>query len=81
MSLADIKARISAEAQEQVRAIEAENNALVADIERKAAGEAKAIRDSYGERLAREEPEVLKRREIVAGSTRRRWTWEFARIS
>ena len=67
MSLADIKARISAEAQDQVRAIEAENNALVADIEKKAAGEAKAIRDSYGERLAREEPEVLKRREIVAG--------------
>ena len=66
MSLADIKARISAEAQEQVRAIEAENNALVADIERKAASEAKAIRDSYNERFAREEPEVLKRREIVA---------------
>ena len=66
MSLADIKARISAEAQDQVRAIEAENNALVADIERKAADEAKALRDSYGERLAREEPEVLKRREIVA---------------
>ena len=41
MSLADIKARISAEAQDQVRAIEAENNALVADIEKKAAGEAK----------------------------------------
>ena len=50
-----------------MRAIEAENNALVADIERKAAGEAKAIRDSYGKRLTREEPEVLKRREIVAG--------------
>jgi len=67
MSLADIKARINAEAQDQVRAIEAENNALVSDIERKAADEAKAIRDSYSERLAREEPEVLKRREIVAG--------------
>ena len=74
MSLADIKARISAEAQDQVRAIEAENNALVADIEKKAAGEAKAIRDSYGERLAsagRSSP----------GSTRRRWTWECARTS
>ena len=59
MSLADIKARISAEAQDQVRAIEAENNALVADIERKAADEAKTIRDSYGERLAREEPEIV----------------------
>lgn len=66
MSLADIKARISAEAQEQVHAIEAENEALVAAIEKKADGEVKAIRDSYRERLAREEPEVLKRREIVA---------------
>ena len=67
MSLADIKARISAEAQDQVRAIEAENDALVAGIEKKTDGEVKAIRSSYGERLSREEPEVLKRREIVAG--------------
>ena len=66
MSLADIKARISAEAQEQVRAIEAENNALVAGIEKKTDSEIKAIRDAYRERLAKEEPEVLKRREIVA---------------
>ena len=66
MSLADIKARISSEAQEQVRAIEAENNALVAGIEKKTDSEIKAIRDAYRERLAKEEPEVLKRREIVA---------------
>lgn len=66
MSLADIKARISAEAQDQVRAIESENDALVANIEKKADGEVKAIQASYGDRLAKEEPEVLRRREIVA---------------
>ena len=51
MSLADIKARISSEAQEQVRAIEAENNALVAGIEKRKDSEIKAIRDAYRERM------------------------------
>ncbi len=66
MSLADIKARISAEAQDQIRAIEAENDARVAEITGKAEAEVKAIRDSYGERLSKEEPEVVRRRKIVA---------------
>lgn len=66
MSLADIKARISAEAQDQIRAIEAENDARVAEITGKAEAEVKAIRDSYGERLSKEEPEVARRRKIVA---------------
>lgn len=67
MSLADIKAKITAEAQSQVREIEAENKARVDEIVRKSDEEVKAVKDTYKKRLAQEEPEVLKRREIVAG--------------
>ena len=67
MSLADIKAKINAEAQAQVSSIEAENDAKISAVAKQADDEAKAIQASYRDRFAREEPEIVKRREIVAG--------------
>lgn len=66
MSLADIKAKIKADSQAQIKAIETENDAKVREISRKVNAEIKAVQDSYAARLAKEEPEVLRRREIVA---------------
>ncbi len=66
MALADIKAKIKADSQAQIKAIEAENDAKVRDISRKVNAEIKTVQDSYNARLAKEEPEVLRRREIVA---------------
>jgi V/A-type H+-transporting ATPase subunit E len=67
MSLADIKAKINAENQTQIKAIESENDTRVSEITRKAEDEAKAAQASYRERFVKEEPEILKRRKIVAG--------------
>ena len=66
MALADIKAKIKADSQAQIKAIEAENDEKVRDISRKVNAEIKTVQDSYNARLAKEEPEVLRRREIVA---------------
>jgi len=66
MSLADIKAKINAEAHAQIKTIESENDTRVSDISKKASAEVKAIQESYKTRLAKEEPEIQKRREIVA---------------
>ena len=66
MALADIKAKIQADSQAQIKAIEAENDEKVRGISRKANAEIKEIQDSYAVRLGKEEPEVLRRREIVA---------------
>jgi V/A-type H+-transporting ATPase subunit E len=66
MSLADIKAKISAEAQAQIKSIEAENDTRVADLVKQADGEIKTVRETYRNRFAKEEPEIIKRREIVA---------------
>jgi V/A-type H+-transporting ATPase subunit E len=66
MSLADIKAKISAEAMAQVKSIETENDARIADVNKQADKEIKAAREAYKSRFAKEEPEILKRREIVA---------------
>ena len=66
MALADIKAKIKAESQAQIKALEAENDAKVREISRSVNAEIKAVQDSYAARLAKEEPEVLRRREIVA---------------
>jgi V/A-type H+-transporting ATPase subunit E len=66
MSLADIKAKINAEAQAQIKAIEAENDTRVLAVNTQADNEAKAIQASYKARFAKEEPEILKRRQIVA---------------
>ena len=66
MALADIKAKIKSDSQAQIKAIEEENDAKVREISRKINAEIKEIQDSYAARLSKEEPEVLKRREIVA---------------
>lgn len=66
MALADIKAKIKAESQAQIKALEAENDSKVRDISRKVNAEIKEVQDAYNARLAKEEPEVLRRREIVA---------------
>ena len=66
MSLADIKAKIRTESQAQIQAIESENDAKIREITQKVNAEVKEVQDSYAARLAREEPEVLRRREIVA---------------
>ena len=66
MALADIKAKIAADSQAQIKAIEAENDEKVREISRKANAEIKEVQDSYNVRLGKEEPEVLRRREIVA---------------
>ena len=67
MSLADIKAKINAEAQTQIRSIESENEAKISVITKQADSEVKDIQASYRDRFAKEEPEIVKRREIVAG--------------
>ncbi len=66
MALADIKAKIKADSQAQIKALEAENDAKVREISRKVNAEIKEVQDSYAARLSKEEPEVLRRREIVA---------------
>ena len=66
MALADIKAKIKNEAQAQIKALEAENDEKVREISRKVNAEIKEVQDAYAARLGREEPEVLRRREIVA---------------
>ena len=66
MSLADIKTKIKADSQAQIRAIEEEASAKVREITQGVNAEVKAAQDSYAARLAKEEPEVLRRREIVA---------------
>lgn len=66
MALADIKAKIKADSQAQIKAIEAENDEKVREISRKINAEIKEVQDSYTARLTKEEPEVLRRREIVA---------------
>ncbi|MBQ3446605.1 MAG: V-type ATP synthase subunit E [Synergistaceae bacterium] len=66
MALADIKAKIKNEAQAQIKVLEAENDEKVREISRKVNAEIKEVQDAYAARLGREEPEVLRRREIVA---------------
>ena len=63
---ADIKAKIKADSQAQIKALEAENDAKVREISRKVNAEIKEVQDAYAVRLGKEEPEVLRRREIVA---------------
>ena len=72
MALADIKAKIKADSQAQIKALEAENDEKVREISRKVNAEIKTVQDSYAARLAKEEPEVMKRREIVAELDARR---------
>ena len=66
MALADIKNKIKADSQAKIKAIEAENDEKVREISRKVNAEIKEVQDAYAVRLGKEEPEVLRRREIVA---------------
>jgi len=67
MSLADIKTKIYAEAQAQVRSIEAENDDKISAVTKQADAEIKVFQTSYRDRFTKEEPEIMKRREIIAG--------------
>jgi len=66
MSLAEIKAKIESEAKsESQRILDAAREEIVA-IQKKTSDEISKIESQYAERLKREEPEILRRREIVA---------------
>ena len=66
MALAEIKKKIKNDSDAQIKAIEAENDEKVREISRKVNAEIKEVQDAYAVRLGKEEPEVLRRREIVA---------------
>ncbi|MBP9027900.1 MAG: V-type ATP synthase subunit E [Aminivibrio sp.] len=66
MSLAEIKKKIEADAQEEAGKILEKARSVVKSINRETDGEIKKIEDSYGERFSKEKPEILRRREIVA---------------
>ena len=66
MALAEIKMKIKNDSDAQIKAIEAENDEKVREISRKVNAEIKEVQDAYAVRLGKEEPEVLRRREIVA---------------
>ena len=66
MSLAEIKAKIETEAKsESQRILDAAREEIVL-IQRKTSNEIAQIESQYADRLKREEPEILRRREIVA---------------
>ncbi len=67
MSLADIKTKINEEARNQIDAILSEGEKQRAAVMKKADDQVRALQTSYKERFAKEEPEIQKRREIVAG--------------
>lgn len=66
MSLAEIKKKIEADAQEEAGKILEKARSVVESIKKEADGEIKKIEDTYGERFRKEQPEILRRREIVA---------------
>lgn len=66
MSLADIKKKIEADAGAEARKILDRAKEQAAQIAAEADREIKEIRSSYEERFKAEEPEILRRREIVA---------------
>ncbi|ACZ19088.1 V-type ATP synthase subunit E [Thermanaerovibrio acidaminovorans] len=66
MALADIKAKIEADAREQAEAILQRARGQAEEIRRKAQQEIEDIRHSFEERFAKEAPEISKRREAVA---------------
>ncbi|MCX7827877.1 MAG: V-type ATP synthase subunit E family protein [Thermanaerothrix sp.] len=66
MALADIKAKIEADAKEQAEAILRRAREQAEEIRREAQREAEEIRRSFDEKFAKEAPEISKRREAVA---------------
>lgn len=66
MSLADIKAKIEADAREEAGKIIGKAREMAMAVSREADGEIRKIEESYSARLEKEEPEILRRRQIVA---------------
>ncbi|EHM09984.1 vacuolar-type H+-ATPase subunit E [Thermanaerovibrio velox DSM 12556] len=66
MALADIKAKIEADAKEQAEAILRRAREQAEEIRREAQREAEEIKRSFDEKFAKEAPEISKRREAVA---------------
>lgn len=66
MALSDIKKKIEAEALEEARRIHAAADKEIALINVEAEKNVRDTHDSYNERFAKERPEILRRREIVA---------------
>lgn len=66
MALADIKAKIEADAREQAEAILRRAREQAEEIRREAQREVEEIRRSFDEKFAKEAPEISKRREAVA---------------
>jgi V/A-type H+-transporting ATPase subunit E len=66
MALADIKAKIEADAKEQAEAILRRAREQAEEIRREAQRETEEIRRSFDEKFAKEAPEISKRREAVA---------------
>ncbi|HOO64669.1 MAG TPA: hypothetical protein PK364_12230, partial [Synergistaceae bacterium] len=64
--MAEIKKKIEADAQEEAGKILEKARSVVESIKKEADGEIKKIEDTYGERFRKEQPEILRRREIVA---------------
>ncbi|TDY56092.1 V/A-type H+-transporting ATPase subunit E [Aminivibrio pyruvatiphilus] len=67
MSLAEIKKKIDADAQEEAGKILEKARSVVESINKEADGEIRKIEETYGDRFRKEQPEILRRREIVAG--------------
>jgi V/A-type H+-transporting ATPase subunit E len=66
MALSDIKIKIENEAQAEIKTLLAKADEEVAQIRAAADAEIKTIRDGYNKRFEQEQPEILRRREIVA---------------
>ena len=67
MSLAEIKTKIEADARAEAQAILDKARAQADSIRAEADEQSLKIEKTYGERFAKEQPEILRRREIVAG--------------
>lgn len=67
MSLADIKKKIEADAREEAGKIIEKAGENVGSIKKDAADAIKIMEKGYNDRFKREQPEILRRREIVAG--------------
>ena len=66
MSLAEIKKKIETEARKEADATMADARADAEKIKKEAEKEIKSIEDGYGARFSSEQPEILRRRKIVA---------------
>lgn len=67
MSLAEIKTKIEMDAREEAGKILEKARSQVAAISSEADGEIRNIEGNYEDRFQKEQPEILRRREIVAG--------------